>query len=238
MGVLEQVNEMKNQGMPEEEIASRLKDQGISPKAIMDALDQSQIKNAITEDYEDEGMPPSLPEDYSKYPQTQDISAPMPQQQYAPYAPQTQEISDSYAPESQTYAPGEEYYPQEGYEGYSPESMNSDTLIEISEQVFEEKIEKIKNQIEELNEFKVLAETKIEHNTERLKRIEASIDKLQSAILEKVGAYGNTLDSIKKEMSMMQDSFGKVVDKAVKGHHVHTEHKEHKTTHKKTSKKK
>ena len=34
---------------------------------------------------------------------------------------------------------------------------------------------------------------------------------MQIAILEKVGSYGQNLDSIKKEMSMMQDSFTKMV---------------------------
>jgi len=57
-----------------------------------------------------------------------------------------------------------------------------------------------------------------------LKRIETSIDRLQSAILEKVGSYGRGLDSVKKEMGMMQDSFGKMVgvlaDKAGEKHHV------------------
>ena len=37
------------------------------------------------------------------------------------------------------------------------------------------------------------------------------MDKLQLAILNKIGSYGKTLESIKKEMSMMQDSFGKAL---------------------------
>ena len=45
-----------------------------------------------------------------------------------------------------------------------------------------------------------------------MKRIESIIDKLQSSILEKVGSYGSNLDSIKKEMSMMQDSFGRIAE--------------------------
>ena len=48
--------------------------------------------------------------------------------------------------------------------------------------------------------------------SERLKRIESTIDGLQSAVLDKIGVYGSGLDSIKREMSMMQDSFGKVVN--------------------------
>ena len=39
------------------------------------------------------------------------------------------------------------------------------------------------------------------------------MDKLQLAILDKVGSYGKNLDIVKKEMQMMQDSFGKVMKK-------------------------
>jgi len=51
----------------------------------------------------------------------------------------------------------------------------------------------------------------MEHLNERLKRIETIIDRLQASILEKIGSYGSNLDSIKKEMSMMQDSFSKTM---------------------------
>src|SRR3989344_4397433 len=38
------------------------------------------------------------------------------------------------------------------------------------------------------------------------------IYRLQISVLEKVGSYGQGIESIKKEMSMMQDSFGKMVN--------------------------
>ena len=44
MGTLDQVTQMKNQGVPENEIINRLQEQGVSPKAIGDAMDQSKIK--------------------------------------------------------------------------------------------------------------------------------------------------------------------------------------------------
>ena len=61
MGVLDEVIQMKSQGMDEEEIINELSDKGISPMEIDDALNQSQIKDAIadiqgenTENIEDE----------------------------------------------------------------------------------------------------------------------------------------------------------------------------------------
>ena len=56
-----------------------------------------------------------------------------------------------------------------------------------------------------------LLQARVENISERLKKIETTIDKLQIAILEKVGSYGQNLESVKKEMSMMQDSFSKMV---------------------------
>ena len=47
-------------------------------------------------------------------------------------------------------------------------------------------------------------------------RIEKIIDTLQIKILEKVGSYGRDLASTKKEMSMMQSTFGKAAKKAPK----------------------
>jgi hypothetical protein len=110
------------------------------------------------------------------------------------------------------YSQQEEYAPQEGYvdQGMGGGS-DTDTIIEIAEQVFSEKIKKEQKQIEILNEFATLAEAKISNDHERIKRIEDIIDKLQIAILEKIGSYGRNLDTIKNEMGMMQESFEKMV---------------------------
>jgi hypothetical protein len=226
MGVLEQITQMKNQGIPDEEIINNLQQQGISPREIDDALNQSRIKNAVS-DTGTEDIQPSIME-----------NPPTPiQQNQGIYTPQTQEMSeDTYAPQ-----PGydqQEVYQQENYDGYSE---GTDNMIEIAEQIFSEKIKKLQKQVENINEFKTSAQTEINNTTEKLKRIETIIDKLQIAILEKIGSYGKNLESIKKEMSMMQDSFGKVVNQAVKGHKSHTTQTPiHKITHpkKNASKKK
>ncbi len=209
MGVLDQIKQMKNQGMPDEEIVGRLQEQGISPREINDALNQSQIKRAVVDERE------------MDFPNQ---SPPSPNQQtQGNYIPQTQEVPESQTagaemyPQQQEYLqPQEEAYQQEGYN--YPSGVDSDTIIEIAEQVFSEKTKKIQKQVEDLNEFKTLAQTKIENIADRLKRIETTIDKLQIAILEKIGSYGENINSIKKEMSMMQDSFGKVINQAVKGY--------------------
>jgi len=233
MGVLEQITQMKNQGIADEEIVTKLQEQGISPKAINDAFSQAQIKDAVSDENAEE-MQPSI------------INQPQPfqpQNQEGVYIPKTQEIPEPLGAEGQeTYAPlpqespqSQDFYQQDNYGDYSS-AGETDTIIEIAEQVFSEKIRTIQKKVEDLTEFKTLGQTKIDNIADRLKRVETIMDKLQITILEKIGSYGNNLEHIKKEMSMMQDSFGKIVNQATTGHKTHATHK--RPSRKKTSKKK
>lgn len=162
---------------------------------------------------------------------------PQPQGEFYPNQDQQQYQQDQYQPEQyipQGYAPQQEYgYPTSGI-------SDTDTIIEITEQVFSEKIKTIQKQVEDLTEFKVLAQTKIDNISDRLKRIELNIDRLQAEILEKVGSYGRGLEGIKKEMGMMQQSFGKivktVVDKTKHQHKPSIAHTPHQKIKKKISK--
>ena len=207
--VLEQITDMRNQGVSEDEIVTKLQEQGISPKSINDALNQSNIKSAVSAETEE--MQPSITTTGQ------------------PLTPKAQENkgemeSDTYLTQPQEeYAPPEEYYPQGDYSygGYETGGgVSTDTFIEIAEQVFSEKSKEIQKQLEILNEFRSIAEVKLDHATERIKKIEGTMDRLQAAILERIGKYGGTLESIKKEMSMMQSSFGKMVGKIATKQHV------------------
>ena len=204
MSVLEQITEMKGQGISDDEIIRQLQEQGTSPKAINDALNQSQIKKAVSNENAKEGEQ-----------NFEGLQAPPQQTSQGTYIPKTQEIS-----EQETYYPQQQTQQEESYQGYPPEEgyeysqtgVDTNTIIEISEQVFFEKIQEIQKKLEGISEFKTLGESKIENISERMKKIETIIDKIQLAILEKVGNYGSNLEGIKKEMSMMQDSFGKIVN--------------------------
>ncbi len=229
MGILEDINNMKNQGIEDKDITKRLQDKGASPKAIEDAFNQLRIKQAVSAESSsgEEGMEPSIMKDVSKEP-----IAPTPQL----YIPKTQEIEheteEFYSPSPSPQVPQfnentqasqyqgyqEAYPPQEGYEvqeGYYDQGVggayDTDTVIEIAEQVFSEKIKREQKQIESLNEFATLVEARITNDHERIKRIEEIIDKLQAAILEKIGSYGRNIETIKGEMEMMQESFEKMV---------------------------
>jgi len=193
---------MKSQGVSENEIVKQLQEQGVSPKIINDSFNQAQIKKAVS----------------NENPETQNFEGLQTQSQQMPeetYTPQTQDISEqeTYSQQPQTQQE-EQYqgYPQEEAYEYSQTGVDTNTMIEISEQIFFEKIQKIQKNVEDLSEFKILAESKIENVSERIKKIETILDKMQIAILGKIGSYGSNLESIKKEMTMMQDSFGKIVN--------------------------
>lgn len=247
MAVLEKVTQMKKRGLSDEQIIQKLRDERVSPKEIRDAMNQSQIKNAVSmnEEYEPSMMEAPSPEQEAPVPQ--ESTSPQSkkqtsQQEYTKgsYMPKTKEIpeeesyapqqQEQYAPQPQEYAPqsqqqyqpqeyqAQQYQPQEYQEGYNQpyqEAISTDTIMEISQQVFAESMKTVQKKIDEFNEFKALSQSKIDNSLERLKRIEAIIDKLQISILERVGSYGKSLDDIKKEMSMMQDSFSKIVNPLV-----------------------
>jgi hypothetical protein len=275
---------MVEEGDPRDERTSdqdtigRMKEKGVPPKEIDDALNRQKIKSAVSadvggnEEMEASIMMPErpmpggneemeasimMPERPMPLPteggalKEEDLAPPHIMSRERDSSPRTMEVGEEeYVPKPQeeTYAPSQrysvpqEYAPQEYYDEYTPSVggiTDADTMIEISEQVFSEKIKHIQKQVEEMNEFRTLAETKIEHISAGLKRIETVIDRLQAAILEKVGAYGRGVEGIKKEMSMMQESFGKMVGSMAKQHHT-TRHTTKKTAHKtvkKTSRK-
>ncbi len=206
MAILDRVTNMKKEGLSDQEVSNKLLDEGIAPRAINDALNQAQIKKAV----EGEQMETNETQDQQTY-------SPMPEQEnyYPPSQPAT--VSQDYY--SQQPQQQQEYYPQENYgggyeEGYSNAgNIGTSTIMEVAEQVFEEKIKNIQKQLENLGEFATLSKTKIDNFEKRLEKIESTIETLQIKILERVGSYGQGIDSIKKEMSMMQDTFSKTLPK-------------------------
>lgn len=197
MGALEQLNQLRSQGFPDESIMQNLKEKGFSPKEINDAFNQSQIKQAVSDDYPE---PPKSPE-YQEEDYNQN-------QQAGGNLQEAQNQGDVYYPQPQgNYSP--QYQGQEDY--YAPGNFDTSTIIEISEQVVSEKMHDIQKKIDDLSELGSLMKTRVDGILERVKNMEKIIDSLQVSILQKVGSYGGNIEGIKKEMSMMQDSFRKMV---------------------------
>ncbi len=223
MGILEQVIRMKSQGIPDGQIINELSQQGVSPREINDALRQAQIKYAVSNVNEGDEMQPSITEEgMAPSPEGETYTPQYEQQEYAPQRQPYQQ--QTYAPQSQEqyYTPGEEQQYSAG--------IDTDTVMEIADQIFSDRIKKVQKQLDSVTEISTLLQTKMENVSERLKKIEAIIDKLQIAILEKVGSYGKNLEGIKKEMSMMQDSFSKMLSPSRRAERHEEESSEEETT--------
>jgi hypothetical protein len=205
MAALEQVTQLKGQGMSDEDIVANLQQQGLSPKEITDAINQANIKSAVTGEagagYPAPEGPPANPE-AGGAPGAVGAGG---------YAPATEEMAAAPAADAGYAAGGEAaYYPAEGGGGYAASGADSGTMIDIANQVFSEKGKKIQDQVDDLNDFKTTAGTKVDAMDDRLKKIEKMIDTLQIKVLEKVSAFGKDIESTKKEVAMVEESVGKL----------------------------
>ena len=85
-------------------------------------------------------------------------------------------------------------------------------------------------------ELKNVLGSKIDYMEERLKRIEKTIDILQSSVLRKVGDYITDVQDIKAELIETQKSLSKVfpeISKSTVHHSTHPAHHPHKKHNKK-----
>jgi hypothetical protein len=179
-------------------------------------------------------------EQYPPYPPYQKFYSPNPQNpEYENYPENieqqvySQEEANEGIPSSIPYPREEQYNYSNSYGDYQSDSldypqyqndfssttsndtqiMNTDNIIEIANQIFSEKIKKIQNENNSFSNELSILKSKLGMIDERLRKIENIIEKLQLSILEKIGSYGQNLESVKKEINLMQDSFSKFVSK-------------------------
>lgn len=190
MTLIDTIKQMMSQGMSDANIVQQLREQGYNANEINDALNQSKIKSAVYEESEQQAM--------------------MNNQQMQPSV-MTQEISN------QVIQPEYPQYQQAPQEYYQPsyQTVSTEMMTEIAEQIVSEKLNEIKKGISGIVDFKAIIEAKVAGIDERLRRIETTIDKLQLAILGKIGGNLQEIQDIKSELGMMQESFSKVINPLV-----------------------
>lgn len=223
MAVLEKVMQLKQQGATEPQIIDFLRQEGVSPREIDEALSQSKIKSMINAGQEEIPQPeePYEPSQPSEMQPQNTVSQPnmtqMNYQQQEEYQqpfqqPMNQIPFKGQLPEIYEQAP-EQYAPQEYYEEYAPQqNSNIETINDIAEQIVEEKNLELKKQISAFSEFKDSLSLEVEKINERITRMENVFNELQIAILKKIGDYGENIQNIEKEMHMTQNSFSKILN--------------------------
>jgi len=230
MAILEKVMQLKQQGATEPQIIDVLREEGVSPREIDEALSQSKIKSII--DTEQEEIPqPEEPFDNFQTPEMQSQIMPMqpsmvPMYQQQEYQQPEQQVFSQQQFEQQPMQQipsarqpivyeqtSEQYAPQGYYEEYAPQQASDiETINDIAEQIVEEKTIEIKKQIASFADFKDTLSLEVERINERLTRLENIFNELQVAILKKIGEYGESLQNIEKEMNLTQNSFSKIVN--------------------------
>lgn len=230
MGTLDRVIEMQRQGLPDSEIALRLQNAGVSAKEIYESLSHAKIKNAVSPPEGDplmdsqpvqrgfsnqqsqNDMQPSIMGQSNQFQATMPVAGgnqPQPEM-YPPEEGYQQPVNQNYYPETpQSYPEQQVAYP-EGYYGQQP--VDTETISEVAEQVASEKINEFKRQVGDLVTFRNIVNDRLEDLEERLRRIEANIDKLQSAVVGKIGEFGESSALMHRDLENLHNTFSKMMN--------------------------
>jgi hypothetical protein len=213
MGISEEIQEMQKEGRSESEIRAALIEDGVSQQRVEEMLSEIRIKAAVN----DNNSVPNQQTAPQLTHSTQEMAAAQESYDRGDFTPSmfnTQEEAQQQAPLPQQYDqqyqdPNQQYVPQyqDPYQNQYQTGLSSDTISEISEQVFTEKIASLRKEVEKISDLKTTVSAKIEYLDDRLKRIEKIIDRLQLSVLQKVGEYVTNVEDLKKEVVETQKSF-------------------------------
>jgi hypothetical protein len=123
-------------------------------------------------------------------------------------SPQQNNNQNNYPPQNQY--PENEYY-QDGYTEDSGYASN-ESISEIAEQVINEKFREFNSKTGDLVSFRNNVEDELKSLNDRLKRIEDTIDKLQHAIIQKVGEFGENTTLIRRDLENLHNTTSKLMN--------------------------
>mgnify|MGYP001619189226 CR=1 FL=1 len=193
MAVLEQVIQLQSQGLSDTDIIKKLRDNGENPSEINDALTQVKIKSAVSHQ--------EAPEQPYNNDMQQSI---MQEEENIP----TEEFS---LPQEQQYLEQPQYNSEQAYYPQQPQ-IDTETFSEIAEQVVAEKFKEFEQKTGDLLLFKNSMQEKVADLNERLTRIEKSLDKIQQAIICKIGEFGENVSYIHKDLDSLHNTVSKLMN--------------------------
>jgi hypothetical protein len=196
MATLDRIMQMQQQGISDIEISTQLQNEGVNPAEISDSLNQAKIKNAVS--------PPENGQQEQQAPTEMQASV-MPGQTAQQPIPQEGQPQDDY------YQATPQAYQEQNY--YAPQgTADTETISEIAEQVATEKLEEYKKKTGDMASFKNTIQDKVDDIDDRLKKIESNIDKLQQAIIGKIGEFGESNAIIHKDLDNLHGTVSKLMD--------------------------
>jgi len=231
MSTLDRVIQMQQQGLSETQISTQLRNEGISPTEINNSLNQAKIKSAVSgpEQGMSQGMQASImpiPGSESQaprgVPQMQTQAQPQMQYQSPPpeiYPPQDQYGADAYGQQDYYQEQSQDDYYTQSPQAYSQDyyapqagGMDTETISEIAEQVATEKLNEFKKKTGDIVSFKNNIQDKVNDIDDRLKRIETTIDRLQQAIIGKIGEFGESNAMIHRDLENLHGTVSNLMN--------------------------
>jgi hypothetical protein len=200
---INEVIEMKQQGMSYDEITRNLTNQGYSSQDIYDAMNQSNIKSGI-EAPPPPGMPPpntmqpsalGSPGQQAAQPPQEIPEAPSPGQQ----APVNISIEE---PIIQTTHPQQQYMPTQIF------TSDNEALIES---IIDERWQNLIGKVGDISIWKERMKDDIESVKQELLRVEGRFDNLQKALLEEVGKYGQGISDVGSDIKALEKVMQKII---------------------------
>ena len=201
-GVIGTILELQKQGLSDSEVVSQLRSMNYSAQEITDAVNQMKIKSAVNGEKEE--MHPSIMESEDE------LEVPMPSKKPKPKGGvKEMQYPPQYSPYQQYSA---KYPASEEQQQQAQSASDIETIEEIAEELVSEKFSEIREKISTILDFRDNIELRITNLNDRLKRIENSIDNLQSAVLGRVQQSSQDIKSLGSEMQAMQGAFGKILN--------------------------
>jgi chromosome segregation ATPase len=198
-GVLDVILDLQKKGLSDAEIISQLRNMNFSAQEISDAINQVKIKSAVNEKEE---MQPSILQTETA---EEEVPVPTP----------SKKKKIKFAKEQYPQYPQAPAYTYTAYEQPQPApaaEVDIETIEEITEEIVSEKFSEIRDKISGILDFKESVESKINNLNERMKRIESTIDGLQTALLTRVQEYSQDIKNLGSEMHALEGAFGKVLN--------------------------
>jgi DNA-binding transcriptional MerR regulator len=194
MGVpTERVIQLRQQGVPNSQIADMLKQEGYSDNQIYDAISQADIKGVVE-------MQPGQEVDITVqqgYPQQTGIYPEQMQQGFPQMPPPM--------PRQQMPPPMPEPMPQQF------QQQSSRSFEEIAESIIDEKWEELMKNLDKVVSWKEETETRLVKIEQQISDIKERFDELHKGILGKVGEYDETLKSVGSDIKAMDAAFKKIL---------------------------
>ena len=188
----DQVNNMKQQGMTENQIIQTLQRDGYQSYQIFDAMNQAGLKSASSqpsdqiEPYPQASPEPQLQPQQDFQPQT----SPPPQQEYPNF--QSQQMS------MQNSQPGI----NEG---------ELDRMEEIAEAIIDEKWAELMKNIKKIIDWKERVETRLEGIEKQIDSLKESMDGINNSLLQRMGEYDRNMTSVGTDVKAMEKVFQKML---------------------------